>query len=99
MKPITPAEAIKKTVIEFPDAVLEAFNEAITSKLYKGTATVKQDDVVALMVKKGLKREDIFSNHWLDVENTFRKAGWNVVYDRPGYNETYPATYTFTSRK
>lgn len=35
----------------------------------------------------------------LDVEDVYRAAGWEVTYDKPGYNETYDATFTFRSAK
>jgi hypothetical protein len=41
----------------------------------------------------------IYANRWMDVEPVYRKAGWKVDYDRPGYNESYEAHYTFTERK
>ena len=37
----------------------------------------------------------IFKRHWLDVEDIFREAGWIVEYDKPGYNESYAANFTF----
>ncbi len=32
---------------------------------------------------------------WLNVEELYRAQGWTVTYDKPGYNESYPATFTF----
>ena len=40
----------------------------------------------------------IFSNHWLDVEDIYRKQGWKVVYDSPGYDESYDAYYEFRKK-
>ena len=40
-------------------------------------------------------RATIFDNNWLDIEPTYRKAGWKVIYDGPAYCENYPATFTF----
>ena len=36
---------------------------------------------------------------WLDVEGIYRKAGWDVEYDSPGYCEDYPATFKFRKKK
>lgn len=33
---------------------------------------------------------------WVNIEDVYRKQGWNVEFDKPGYNEDYDATYTFT---
>jgi hypothetical protein len=99
VRPMRPGEVAKRKEIDFPDAVFEAFNEMITRKFSSGSATFKLDDVVALMAKKGLNRNDIFENHWLDVEDVYRAAGWKVEYDSPAYCETYPATFTFSTRR
>ena len=40
----------------------------------------------------------IFKCNWLDVEEIFRKAGWIVEYDKPGYNESYAATFNFRKK-
>jgi hypothetical protein len=31
----------------------------------------------------------------LDIEDTYREAGWKVEYDKPAYCENYPANFTF----
>ncbi|MFZ2193287.1 MAG: hypothetical protein WAV31_03510 [Candidatus Moraniibacteriota bacterium] len=99
VRPIKPSEvaAIKKQ--EFPAAVFEAFNELISSKFVGGSATIKQKDVVVLMVKKGLDEKEISEKGWLNVEAAYRAAGWKVKYDSPGFNETYDATFEFSTKR
>ena len=99
VKPITPNEVAGKKQEIFPDEVFEAFNEVIATKCVDGRASFTVDEVVAVMVSEGLKRNDIFANHWLDVEDVYRKAGWVVEYDQPGYNEDYSAFFVFTAKK
>lgn len=99
VKPLTPGDVAKQKGESFPDAVLEAFNETIAANCVDGYATFTVDEVVKLMVKKGLKRDQIFARHWLDVEDIYRKAGWKVVFDQPGYNESYQACFAFTAKK
>jgi len=41
----------------------------------------------------------IFDNHWLDIEEIYRKAGWKVTYDKPAYNESYDANFDFEKKK
>jgi len=97
-KPITPAEVTSKKLANIPDRVIEAFNTLI-AKHYDGrSATVKQDEVLAAIVTDEITRSMVFENHWLDVEDIFREAGWDVEYDKPAYNESYPATFTFKSK-
>lgn len=96
--PIKPQDVAKSKATVFPEVVFDAFNELITQEFANGYATIKQDDVVRLMVTKGLKREDIYQKGWLNVEAAYQAAGWDVEYDKPGYNESYPATFTFRLR-
>lgn len=97
--PIKPGEVAKQKQESFPSQVLEAFNQLITEKFNNTYAIVKQDDVVALMVKNGLNQREIYDKGWLNVEDIYRKAGWKVEYDKPAYNESYPATFTFSIKK
>ena len=92
---IRPDEIDSEKSKSFPDAVFEAFNELIIQDYDCGSATVTQDDVVALMVQKGLDRQEIFDKGWLNIEGIYRKAGWQVVFDKPSFRENYPATYEF----
>jgi hypothetical protein len=96
-KPIAPSEAQALKVI--PDLVIEAFNEAIQSNMKGKSAHFAQEAVVQMIERKGIKRKTIFEKGYLDVEQIFAKEGWKVEYDKPGFNETYEATFTFTAKK
>ena len=95
IKPITPDHVVREQKNAFPNEVFEAFNELISRECVGGDGVIKQSDVVALMVKKGLKRKDIFDNGWLNVESIYQSAGWKVEYEKPGFNETFEANFTF----
>lgn len=96
MKPITPKQALKK-VQEFPPEVIESFNECIAASFHQGSATVKQKDVVAkICAKMDVSSDTVFDKYWLDVEQAFKKAGWKVEYDKPGYCENYEAFFVFS---
>jgi hypothetical protein len=99
VQPISPEEADEGKMTMFPDAVIEAFNELISTHLVHGTATVFQDEVLALIAKKGLKKNEVFAKGWLDIEDLYGQFGWNVTYDKPGYNESYQPSFTFTKAK
>lgn len=96
---IRPEEVVLEKKKSLPDKVLAAFNQLIAEKWNGYSATIKQEDVVALMIKKGLKQKQILDKGWLDVEDVYREAGWIVEYDKPGYNESYLATFTFKKPK
>tara|TARA_Y100000034_G_scaffold136228_1_gene211661 strand:+ start:1497 stop:1850 length:354 start_codon:yes stop_codon:yes gene_type:complete len=102
--PITPRQAGKKREADIPDEVIEAFNELIVEKLdNSGCATVLLKDAVSRVLAKfgDLKpsSSELFDNHWMDVEEIFIKAGWHVTFDKPGYNESYDASYEFRYKK
>ncbi len=110
-KPIAPEEVIglKKTII--PNFVIESFNELIAKNFLNNQSHIKQKDVVALIIQKYQSsitegqinhetiRQRIFHEKWLDVENIYEAEGWKVNYDRPSYNETYEASFTFTAKR
>lgn len=99
IQPIRPEEVIGAKLKSIPDSVIETFNTLIVQNGTSGAAVIKQGDVIALLKEKGLDPREIYNKGWLDVEDIYRKAGWDVTYDNPGYNETYPATFTFRPSK
>ncbi|HET6346409.1 MAG TPA: hypothetical protein VFH51_15865 [Myxococcota bacterium] len=91
MKPIAPTEAQRRDAI--PDRVYDAFNRCISEHYARGSSTFLQSEVVdRLGGPAGL------NYRWLDVEPDYEAAGWSVSYDRPGYNESYPASFTFKKK-
>ncbi len=78
-----------------PAIVLQSFNTLIAQNFNGDSSRFRQDDIVEILVDGGLDRAEIFAKHWLDVEDLYREVGWNVEYDKPGYNEGYSATFTF----
>ena len=95
--PITKEQAQEKVDDRiFPDFVIQAFNECISEAKIKKTSYVYQKDVVdkiLTLAPKGTKRNTIFDEHWLDVENHYRKAGWKVEFYKPHYSETQSEAY------
>lgn len=95
-KPLTPAEVMSSISQVIPDFVIDAVNYLL-QKHYRGcTVTILQKDIEAEIKKRkgGIKFED----WWLDFEPVYEKAGWRVKYDKPGFNETYDASYIFSKR-
>ena len=100
---ITPQQAKSTRINAVPTAVIEAFNELIVESLSGNSSTVKQKDAVD-RIKSKLNQvlgneyttQQICDRGWLNVEDIYRLAGWRVTYDKPGYNETYDATFEFT---
>ena len=101
IKPITPAEVSGEKLKTIPDVIIETINELIARNFVGKHATIKQEDIINLVKSKDEQLTDriIFDNHYLDIEEIYEKAGWKVEYDKPAYNETYPATFTFTKKR
>lgn len=99
-KPITPQEIAEQKGKVIPSEVFESFNELIVKRYCNGKAIMAQDEVVSLILAKrpNNTRSEIFNEGWLDVESVYEGAGWTVDYDKPGYNESYPAVFTFHAK-
>lgn len=99
VKPIKPSEMIQT----IPDWVIEGANECIQAhwvELNK-ESHFTQDELINYVLKHKpesarIGRDILFKNHWLDIEPLYRKEGWKVDYDKPGYCETYDANFTFS---
>lgn len=98
MKPITPCEAAKRKKANIPEVVIEVINEFIAKKYSRGYVAIEQGAIVKALVEKGLNRSEIFEKGWLDIKDIYGEAGWKVEYDKPGYNESYEATFKFTPK-
>jgi hypothetical protein len=101
--PISPDKIGEAKGEVYPSFVFDAFNELIAQDYSNGYATVKQNDVIdRILDKQGISgemvkaaRQEIFNKGWLNVEETYRAVGWKVEYDKPGYNESYQASFKF----
>lgn len=88
------SEQIKKEGLDksrFPDYVFEAFNEAIKEAVADGSRTIYRNKIVGLIVEKSegaCTRNEVFDNHWLDVEPIYEKQGWNLQYVKLPYYVT-----------
>ena len=100
VRPIRPSEVEEARRVTIPEAVFAAFNTCIANKWRNGRALVLQDEVIAEILRRmpDVERHTIFHSGWLDVEGAYRDEGWTVVYDRPGYNESYAASFVFSAR-
>lgn len=96
-KPISPDAIGAEQAVQFPAAVFDAFNAEIASRFSNDRATVLQAAVVTRLVAGGaFTRKEIFESGYLNIEEAYRAAGWDVEYDKPGYNESGEAKFVFT---
>ena len=98
IKAFTPQEAASQHAANVPDFVIAAVNKLLAAKFTgRGSVTLLQKDIVAEITgSRDISSNALYDNHWLDFEPAFEKSGWKVVYDKPGYNESYEANFTFT---
>lgn len=100
--PIKPSEVFEAKRISFPDFVLIAFNSLITEHWDGYRSVIRQKAVVARIIEESrgtTNPNQIFEKKWLDVEDIYRKEGWEVEHDKPGYNENYEAFFVFAKKK
>lgn len=104
VKPISPKDVSSQKTKLIPSVVFEVFNELIALNFSGKSSVVRQDvaaDRIVILYNKRnefhtIDKRYVYDNNWLDIEDSYRDAGWKVYYDKPGYNETYPATFEFT---
>lgn len=100
-KPITLEQVTKVKISNLPKEVIEAFNSLIVKDWNGRSSVISQDDVVKQIIKnfkknnKKISKDKIFENHFLDIEGAYRRVGWKVTYDKPGYNENSEAFWAF----
>lgn len=100
MKPLAPWDINGMMGEIIPDVIIESVNNLLKKK-YRGRAVkLTQDEIIKEIQRLdiNIKREKIFEESWMDFEILFEKNGWKVIYDKPGFNESYPANYTFTPK-
>lgn len=99
--PLKPSEVQQKKNASIPEEVFEVFNSLIVEKWSESSreAVIHQCEAAervatALKITKG----EVYDRKLLDVESTYRQAGWKVEYDKPAYNETYEPTFRFRKK-
>ena len=105
MKPVKPKDIIKLKKVVIPESIIECVNEMIAEQWDGSKAIIRQGDLLEKVLDTVLDRykekfrKEIFEKHWFDFEPLFRKAGWQVSFDKPGYNEDYGAYFVFSKKK
>ena len=98
-KPVTPQDIAAAKGARLPEESIDVFNDLIVRDFNGMAARVIQGEAAELIAERpGTTVEEVFRRGLLDVEEVYRAAGWSVSYDKPGFNETYPAYFVF-SRK
>ena len=101
VKPLSPKDINNDMENIIPDVVIKAVNNLLKKEFRGSSVKLLQKDVISEISKldDSMTSKKLFDNNWMDFESLFKKYGWSVVYDGPGYNETYEPNYEFTPRK
>ena len=94
--PMKPSEVRAWKTEGIPEPVFEVSNRLI-AEAWDGRMAIFAKTLAATLVAKSLSitEQEVYNRHLLNVEESYRAEGWDVEYDRPAYNETYDATFTF----
>lgn len=95
-EPLRPSEVPFWKTQSFPNEVIETWNLIIAKNYDDGFSEVLQSEIVkALADKLDVNSNAIYASKFLNIEDIYREYGWKVTYDKPGYNESYPAKFIF----
>lgn len=94
MKPFTP-EDLETSI---PDFVIEAVNDLL-KKNFNGSQASFTHTTVEKAIRQKMPEGEQWCQTRLNFEPIYREFGWDVLYDKPGYNESYSAYYQFTRRR
>lgn len=97
VEPIKP-EDVHDPKPKIPDFVITAFNTLIQKNWDGKVAIIRQNeavDEIKKLMPDSYKESDIYSNHWLDVENLFLAAGWDVIFYKYPYYDTEEDYFKF----
>ena len=99
--PVSPDQVQELKNYTIPREVIDIFNELIIKNWDGSASRIYQNDIVSAIIcstKTNITEERIFAEHFLDIESLFIEAGWKVTYNKPAYNETYPAYFIFSCK-
>lgn len=100
ISPITPRQATEKAICMIPPGVIEVVNDLLASEANASSRRqvirIKQKDIVNAYCSRFGTDRNSFDYKWLNIESIYSKFGWKVVYDAPGYCESYDAFFNFS---
>ncbi len=97
--PITPDEVGPAKARGIPPQVIEAANELIARNWNGASSRFTLVELAKLARTKLGDPLHRFHEGDLDIEISFSLAGWSVVFDKPGYCESYDAFFVFARRR
>ena len=103
MKIFTPKDAKEHKLASIPDFVYQAFNNLLAKNYDAYGTIILQGEVIKEILTvcplDSMTSQIILENKWLDVEDEYRKNGWEVEYEKQGLGESYPARFIFKPKE
>ena len=103
--PFSPAQIKEKFLNEFDPLMIDAVNNLLAKNWNDYQITLKQDEIMReyLRLRRKAGRpttsQRVYESNGMDFEDVFRKKGWEVDHDQPGYCENYDAFFVFKPKK
>lgn len=99
-KPVTPYEALQLKTSLIPPHVFDVVNNVVARALTSDgrSAFFNMNDVKKAFVDAGIDWNEAIKGGYLEFAGAYREQGWVVNVDHPGYNESYPTSWTFRSQ-
>ncbi len=90
---IKPNELAKRKAFTIPDKMIEIVNELLVENYRHGSKVIT---ILQNEIRERWNNDETWCTKNLDFEPLFEQEGYKVVYDKPSYGESYPASFTFT---
>ena len=93
-RPLSPNEVQQKWTSQVPGEIFEAINSLLVEKWHGNESQIfiYQKEIID---RVNIPKDEIYKNHWLDIEPFYEEMGWTVLYDQPAYCESYESNFTF----
>lgn len=94
--PYSPTQAMSAQMEKMAASkVVEIINTLLAERVASPPIIIKKWEVVEMLLDAGILMDDIYTKHMLDIEPLYREQGWEVIYDKPSYSESYLAYWSF----
>lgn len=96
IQPLNPKCLIKAKAFEIPSIIIVIVNKLIDENWDGHQSKVWQSDLITrIQHMTGIDRADILRNSWLNIETTYRRAGYEVNYVAPAWGIKGDAYFEF----
>ena len=100
IKPVRPEDVFKQEEHTIHPSMIRAINLFLT-RFDGNQTTITVEELVEQFLKfePSWTRDMIWDKKQLGFEGLYKASGWDVVYEKPGYNENYTPFFVFKLKK